>query len=108
MEVALKLSIIVILNLQIGTPPMKRILIMVKIMWRLLIWWSCRQRKQFVQPLPFVPTTAPMEEHPPPPPPQAQLITITTKEKSNVDSFEEKRKVEDDIKKEIVGGIFME
>jgi hypothetical protein len=45
--------------------------------------------KQFVQPLPFVPTTAPMEEHPPPPPPQAQLITITTEEKSNGDSFEE-------------------
>jgi hypothetical protein len=65
-------------------------------------------QKQFVQPLPFVPTTALIEEHPPPPPPQAQLITITTEEKSNVDSFEENRKVEDDIQKEIVGEIFME
>jgi hypothetical protein len=59
--------------------------------------------KQFVQPLPFVPTTVPMEEHPPPLPPQAQLITITTEENSNNDSFEANSKVEYHIQKEIAG-----
>jgi hypothetical protein len=46
-----------------------------------------------------------MDEQLSPPPPQVQLITSTTKID---DSFEENCEVEDDIKKEIVGEIFVE
>jgi hypothetical protein len=60
--------------------------------------------KQYVQLQPFVPSTVPVQECAP----LAQLITITTKINNNDDSFEENNKVEDDIKKNVFGGIFME
>jgi len=60
-------------------------------------------KKQYVQPQPLVPATVPVEEYPP----QAQLIKITTEINNNGDSFEE-NKVEGNIRKKLLGEIFME
>jgi hypothetical protein len=62
-------------------------------------------KKQFVQQQLFVPMTTLVEEQLPPPSSHVQLITITTK---IGDSFEENCEVEDDIKEEIIGAIFVE
>jgi hypothetical protein len=68
--------------------------------------------KQYVQPPSLIPMTTSMKKQLPPPPPQmqpplpqVQLIKITTK---IGDPLEDNGEVEDDVNKEIVGGIFME
>jgi hypothetical protein len=100
------MSVTIFINLQIGTLPMKRILIMEKGMWKLLIWLKKMEFplvKKYAQPQLLVPVTTLVEEQPPPPPP----LMITIEIKNNDDPFEENNEVEDDIQEDIVGEIFV-
>ena len=82
----------IFINVQIGTTPMKRILIMMKGMWKLLIWfkkWSYHKGKNYMQPQLLVLMTTQVKEQPSPPPPLLSIIEV----KNNDDPFEENDEV---------------